>query len=87
MINSSTSIRLYIAKILRVAKHHCQCNHHFERLYIAKILRVAKRHTIECLPSFSLYIAKILRVAKLSAISGNSSGVSLHSKNSEGSKT
>ena len=59
------TLRLYIAKIVRVAKRLCIYKRIIRCLYIAKIVRVAKRW-----PKFEygckcLYIAKIVRVAKL----------------------
>ena len=63
--NSGLCIRgLYIAKIVRVAKHVIRLRFYFGCLYIAKIVRVAKLSNLISLPEYSLYIAKIVRVAK-----------------------
>ena len=56
--------RLYIAKIVRVAKPTYGKPGLIDRLYIAKIVRVAKPSTNLDGSASRLYIAKIVRVAK-----------------------
>ena len=78
---------LYIAKIVRVAKHFISAIKSPLCLYIAKIVRVAKPGIDGRLIERSLYIAKIVRVAKLELSFEPTYELSLHSKNCEGSKT
>ena len=81
------NVSLYIAKIVRVAKHVSDEIIRIISLYIAKIVRVAKHEWSYRIVNEGLYIAKIVRVAKQSYSSSVNQALSLHSKNCEGSKT